>query len=188
VTTTRERLIDAATRLLDAGGPAAVTLREVGRLAGVSHNAPYKHFADKEDLLAAVAARELDRRNATGTEGRTSDAGAADQVRDRMHAYVGWALRYPARFRLVFGPWTTGSDELAEAATAARSGLVLTVARAQEAGDLPAGDPERLTALIQATAHGAIDLALSGHLSPTGKGRADPDDLVDDLLRHLRPG
>jgi AcrR family transcriptional regulator len=187
VTTTRERLIDAATQLLDAGGPAAVTLREVGRLAGVSHNAPYKHFADKEDLLAAVAARELDRRDTARAARGAGRVTAAEEIRERMHDYVGWALRYPARFRLVFGPWTTGSDELADAATTARSGLVLAVARAQEAGDLPSGDPERLTALIQATAHGAIDLALSGHLSPTGKGRADPDDLVDDLLRHLRP-
>jgi AcrR family transcriptional regulator len=188
VATTRERLIDAATQLLDAGGPAAVTLREVGRRAGVSHNAPYKHFAGKEDLLAAVAARELGRRNAAHAGRGTGDAPAAEAVRDRMHAYVRWALRYPARFRLTFGPWTTGSEELAEAATAARAGLVVSVARAQAEGDLPPGDPERLTALIQATAHGAIDLALSGHLSSAGKGRADPDDLVDDLLRHLRPG
>ncbi len=187
VATTRERLIDAATQLLDAGGPAAVTLREVGRLAGVSHNAPYKHFAGKEDLLAAVAARELDRR-AAAHPGFAGDVPAADALRDRMHAYVRWALRYPARFRLTFGAWTTGSPELAEAATTARAGLVVTVARAQADGVLPAGDPERLTALIQATAHGAVDLALSGHLSTTGKGRADPDDLVDDLLRHLRPG
>jgi AcrR family transcriptional regulator len=188
VATTRERLIDAATQLLDAGGPAAVTLRGVGRLAGVSHNAPYKHFAGKEDLLAAVAARELDRRAASHPAGGRGDVAPAEAVRERMHSYVRWALRYPARFRLTFGAWTTGSPELAEAATAARAGLVATVARAQADGALPPGDPERLAALIQATAHGAVDLALSGHLSSTGKGRADPDDLVDDLLRHLHPG
>jgi AcrR family transcriptional regulator len=64
MTSTRDALIDAAADLLTTGGPAAVTLREVGRRAGVSHNAPYKHFADKEELLAAVAARDLDRRAA----------------------------------------------------------------------------------------------------------------------------
>jgi hypothetical protein len=52
---TRETLVSAAAELLDRGGPDAVTLREVGHLAGVSHNAPYKHFAGKESLLAAVA-------------------------------------------------------------------------------------------------------------------------------------
>ena len=45
--------------LLDEGGVDHVTLREVGRRAGVSHNAPYKHFESKEALLAAIAAREL---------------------------------------------------------------------------------------------------------------------------------
>nr|WP_163541454.1 helix-turn-helix domain-containing protein [Occultella kanbiaonis] len=80
-------MVDAATALLDEGGPAAVTMREVGRRAGVSHNAPYKHFADKESLLATVAAREL-------------DAYAA------LDSYLARALRNPARFRLVCGRWT----------------------------------------------------------------------------------
>lgn len=174
---TRDRLVDVATRLLDEGGPAAVTLREVGRLAGVSHNAPYKHFADKEELLAAVAARELTRRR--------TRSGA--DLRRLMHDYVAWALRYPARFKLTFGAWSKGSDELAVAATEARAALVAAVERAQAAGELPAGDPERVAALVQATAHGAVDLALAHHLSPTGKGHATPKDLVDDLLTHLRP-
>ena len=55
---TRDTLVAVAAQLLDEGGPEAVTLREVGHRAGVSHNAPYKHFADKEALLAAVAAFE----------------------------------------------------------------------------------------------------------------------------------
>jgi AcrR family transcriptional regulator len=184
VGSTRDRLIDAATRLLDEGGPAAVTLREVGRLAGVSHNAPYKHFAGKEDLLAAVAARQLGRQDHPPYGVRDGPAGK-DAVRQMMHGYVRWAMRYPARFKLTFGSWSTDSAELAEAATAARSTLVEAVEAAQAEKALPEGDPERVAALILAVAHGAVDLALSGHLSTTGKGHASPDDLVDDLLDHL---
>jgi AcrR family transcriptional regulator len=182
---TRDRLIDAAAQLLDEGGPAAVTLREVGRLAGVSHNAPYKHFAGKEDLLAAVAARELARPRRPAPGGRGSPVEA---LRQFMHGYVDWATRYPARFKLTFGSWSGDSAELAAAATAARSALVAAVAAAQASKDLPDGDPERLAALILAATHGAVDLALSGHLAKTGKGHADPKDLVDDLLSHLRDG
>ena len=178
---TRDRLIDAATRLLDQGGPAAVTLREVGRLAGVSHNAPYKHFADKQDLLAAVAARELGRDDG----GRPASAPGADALRQMMHTYVRWAIRHPARFKLTFGSWSTDSAELAQAADAARAGLVAAVRTAQEAGDLPPEDPERVAALILAVAHGAADLEISGHLARSGKGHACAEDLVDDLLRHL---
>jgi AcrR family transcriptional regulator len=188
VESTRERLIDAATRLLDEGGPAAVTLRDVGRMAGVSHNAPYKHFADKEDLLAAVAARELARQRVRRRRSPDAEDRPADEVlRAMMHRYVRWALRHPARFKLTFGSWSTDSAELAAAATDARSALISAVERAQAAHTLGAGDPERVAALILATAHGAVDLALGGHVSRTGKGRADPYDVVDDLLDRLRP-
>jgi AcrR family transcriptional regulator len=185
VLSTRDRLIDAAAELLDDGGPAAVTLREVGRLAGVSHNAPYKHFADKEDLLAAVAARELARPRRVAPGGRGSPVEALRQL---MRGYVDWAMRYPARFKLTFGSWSGDSAELAAAATAARTELVAAVTAAQASRDLPAGDPDRLAALILAATHGAVDLALGGHLAKTGKGHADPKDLVDDLLTYLSRG
>jgi AcrR family transcriptional regulator len=185
VDSTRDRLIDAATQLLDEGGPAAVTLREVGRLAGFSHNAPYKHFAGKEDLLAAIAARELARQDRRPPSGRAGDS-PGQVLRAMMHGYVRWAMRNPARFKLTFGSWSNDSDELAEAATTARSALVAAVTEAQASRDLPAGDPERVAALILAVAHGAVDLALSGHLSKSGKGHAHPQDLVDDLLDHLQ--
>jgi AcrR family transcriptional regulator len=183
VDSTRDRLIEAATRLLDEGGPAAVTLREVGRLAGVSHNAPYKHFAGKQDLLAAVAARELGRIG----EDVSGPAGGAGRLRQILHSYIRWATRYPARFKLTFGAWPDGPDELADAAGGARAALVAVVRDAQRAGTLRPGDPERVAALILATAHGAADLAISGHLSRTGKGHASAEDLVDDLLRYLGP-
>jgi AcrR family transcriptional regulator len=175
---TRERLIEAAATLLDAGGPAAVTLREVGKAAGVSHNAPYRHFADKDALLAAVAARELAR------QGENLGRGGED-IGALLRGYVRWALRYPERFRLTFGRWEKGDDGLGEAAGAARSALTLAVAAAQARGELPKADPERLSALLLALAHGAADLQLSGHLARSGKGRADAEDLVGDLFDYL---
>jgi hypothetical protein len=64
--------------------------------------------------------------------------------------------------------------------------LVTTVAAAQDAKELPEGDPERVAALVLAVTHGAVDLALSGHLARNGKGHADPRDLVNDLIDHLQ--
>jgi AcrR family transcriptional regulator len=181
---TRDALIDAAGELLTGGGPAAVTLREVGRRAGVSHNAPYKHFADKEELLAAVAARDLERRAAaTRRAARSRSPSAA--LRTMLHGYARHAARDPELFRLTYGSWQDGSAELGAAATAARSAFVDVVVAAQRDGSLPSGDPERLAALLLALVHGATDLALSGHLARRGKGNADPADLVDDLLAHL---
>lgn len=184
--TTRDALLDAAEELLDAGGVEAVTLREVGRRAGVSHNAPYKHFASKEALLAAVAARELNRLAALLAAG--GGPSPETVLRDMLHYYAESAIRYPNRFRLIFGRWTTGTPELAEAAGTAWRHLVAAVGLAQQRGALPQGDPERVAALLRATAHGAADLAIAGHLSPDGKGRAHATELIDDLLGHIRPG
>jgi AcrR family transcriptional regulator len=186
MTGTRDALVEAAAGLLEAGGVGAVTLREVGRRAGVSHNAPYKHFADKEELLAAVAAREL-RRGQDGRQRVKRSLAPVDAVQAMLTGYVRHALAHPQLFRLTYGPWRTGSAELALAADEARTALVQAVAAAQASGDLPAGDTERVTALLLAVAHGAADLALSGHLAKHGKGHADPEDLIGDLIAGLRP-
>jgi AcrR family transcriptional regulator len=179
---TRGVLIDVAAALPEEGGGEAVTLREVGRRAGVSHNAPYRHFADKKDLLAAVAAHSLSRyhRSLGQLKGERS---AIEVVEVMVHAYVREALAHPQLFRLTYGPWRVGS---ASAADSTRTALVNAVIAAQQSEDLPSGDPERLTALFLALAHGAADLALSGHLAKDGKGHASPDDLVDDLMTRLR--
>lgn len=87
---------------------------------------------------------------------------------------------------MIFGAWSVESTELVDAAAAAQAGLVEIVASAQKSGVLPAGDPQRLASLLRAVAHGAADLAAAGHISRSGKGRADPEDLVDDLLGYLR--
>ncbi|THV40870.1 TetR/AcrR family transcriptional regulator [Glycomyces buryatensis] len=180
MTSTREAMVGAAAQLLDEGGVEAVTLRDVGRLVGLSHNAPYKHFAGKEALLAAVAARELQ-----GLHSALSESPRAP-LRTVLHDYIDWALRYPARFKLVFGPWTIDSDELAEAATLTQSSFLDLVATAQADGALPPGDTVRLASLLRALTHGAADLALAGHMNGEGKGNASPAELVDDLLGYLR--
>ncbi|WP_066904909.1 TetR/AcrR family transcriptional regulator [Millisia brevis] len=176
---TRDALIEAATDLLDEGGPASVTMREVGRRAGVSHNAPYKHFADKEALLACVAARELDRYTALIEPPTTN-------VATTFTAYVERALRYPARFRLVFGRWTIEDSELGRAADAASVALLNVVIDAQATGQLPDGDPAALAELLRATAHGAIDLELGGHLAK-GASATTPASLLDRLVTLLAP-
>jgi AcrR family transcriptional regulator len=186
VSDTREALVAVAAQLLDEGGREAVTLREVGHRVGVSHNAPYKHFADKEALLAAVAARELNRRSSSLSEIVAARLPPDAAIRAAMRGYVAWALEFPRRFKLVYGSWSKGSDELAAAASSARALLVGVVAAAQGFGRLPAADPERLASLLLALTHGAVDLALAGHLSPAGKGRASPEDLVEDLLGYLQ--
>ncbi len=63
--------------------------------------------------------------------------------------------------------------------------MIDATAAAQQAGALPGTDAERMAALVRATTHGAVELALTGHLSADGKGKASPDQLVDDLFGYL---
>ena len=104
----RETLVDSALELARTGGPEAVVLRAVSRAAGVSHNAAYRHFADHEELLAAVGARCMQRLAALMTE-RTAGAAGRDPVErawSRLEAvgraYVEFAVTEPGWFRTAF--------------------------------------------------------------------------------------
>lgn len=189
--TTRERLLEAATALLDEGGPEAVTLREVGARAGVSRTAPYRHFEDKRHLLAALGAAELralaaDLQTALARHPRSERA----RLRAMLRTYVERALAHPRRHVLAMGPWAPDGPE-AEVHAAADGVLAIAVAeiaRAQEAGVVVGGDPVRRTALANATLRGAVDLHLAGHLARAGEAGVDPQDLAEDLLDLLARG
>src|SRR6266511_2788693 len=100
---------------------------------------PYKHFASKQALLAAIAARELARQREALAETIQREPSPAAVLREAMHRYVAWALEYPARFKLTFGNWTIDSQELGEAAHDVLTMLVEIVAAAQDAGAVPRG-------------------------------------------------
>ena len=184
MTSTRARLIDAATNLVRRGGPEAVTLREVGRLAGVSHNAPYNHFRDKTDLLAYVAALEL-RRAVRGA--RRSTTSGLPLVRFMVEGLVRRAMAEPHLFFLTYGPWASANSELIASGSAAHELIVTAVADAQSTGEMSPGSPERVAALLLAVAQGAVDRSLAGHLIPRGMDRATPLDIVGEAFALLTP-
>ncbi len=97
----RNALIDAAAAVVDLHGLSALTLREVARRAGVSHNAPYRHFEDRAGLIAAVAADGFHMliEDLTLASGMPEKERAAALAR----AYVRFAEDNPGRFALMFG-------------------------------------------------------------------------------------
>jgi len=104
----RQRILDASERLLETEGLAALSMREVARRSGVTHQAPYHHFADRESILAELVTRgfdELTRRLAL-VNARRADT---DHVGNPTHflvesglAYVGYAIDHPGVFRIMF--------------------------------------------------------------------------------------
>lgn len=155
-----------ASRLLDAGGEAAVTLRAVGHAVGVSHNAPYRHFKDRSALLAAIAERDFKMLTAMFEAARTVDASPIEQLEQGLHAFIQYGRDYPARYRLLFSDPAIGAAEgaLEAAALGAFTAFAALVGDGQDAGLLQTGPTPALAGLIYATTHGLIDLETRGRM------------------------
>src|SRR4051795_8746811 len=92
----REAMIRVAQELLESEGPSGWTVRAAARIAGVSSGAPYRHFADKDTLLAAVAARGFDELLADiGTRLSEAEGSAAARAHAMGGAYIAFALSRP---------------------------------------------------------------------------------------------
>src|SRR5208282_2931262 len=122
----KQALLAASLDLIRRAGPGAFTLREVARRAGVSHNAPYRHFRGKEELLAALAAEGFDRLTAAMTKAAESAASALDRFRLSGRGYVEFALRYPQHFAVMFEvPWRYESHPQTQEAGARAFGTLV---------------------------------------------------------------
>ncbi|MEK1929374.1 MAG: TetR/AcrR family transcriptional regulator [Pararhizobium sp.] len=106
----QKAIVRAALDVLSESQSTEFSLRELARRAGVSHNAPYKHFADKRDLLAAVSAVGFE----LLAKQMTDATKHLDSPRERLaaiaRAYVCGGVNNPALYRLMFGGYLTGQD------------------------------------------------------------------------------
>ena len=99
---TRQSLLEAAGALLDAGGPEAVTLREVGARTGVSRSAPYRHFADKDTLLTVLATNAVSQLGDTLEGLANSSDPPARTLRAALLSLVTIGRTRPHLYRLMF--------------------------------------------------------------------------------------
>ena len=170
----RQALVSSALEILSEAGVGGLSLRAAARRARVSAMAPYRHFADKEALLAAVAEygfRELAARLTTAT------AAAADPRAGLAAlgvAYVLFARQRPNLFKLMFGPMIeqkSGHPDLDEAGGACFNALRQAVAAAKFfAGDSDAGD---VALACWSLVHGLSALIVDGRLTEHDCGPAE---------------
>jgi AcrR family transcriptional regulator len=189
----REALLKAAVDLIETRGPDGFTLREAARTVGVTHTAPYRHFADKDALLVAVAEdgfRGLYAAMVARQQG-------LDDPRARMQAigiaYVEYAVAHPSHFRLMHGALADNCTEPPYVATKGRpfQALLDAIAACHAAGVIPPGPPRRWALSAWAAVHGLAELLISGsafHMglvesTATEAARQVTADLLDGLSR-----
>jgi len=167
----REALLQSAIRLIAEVGPTAFTLREVARLAGVSHNAPYRHFQDKGALLAAVATQGYGELTDAMLEAASKESTAVARLKHAGLAYISFALRRPEHFTVMFdAPFPKQTHpEAADAAERAFSVLVGLVKECEEKKQLTSGDTLELALLAWSMVHGIAKLAITGRLPHRSK-------------------
>ncbi|PLW67372.1 TetR/AcrR family transcriptional regulator [Pseudohalioglobus lutimaris] len=122
----RAELLDTALEQLRNTGAEELSLRALARAIGVSQTAPYRHFADKSELLAAMATRGyrglfLALREAVAAAGDDPD----EQMLGVAHAYVDYAAENPQLFKLMFGPAVQPAARYPELREASRETLHL---------------------------------------------------------------
>ncbi|TWB59821.1 TetR family transcriptional regulator [Bradyrhizobium sacchari] len=181
----RRVLIDAALQLAEEG--AEVSVREAARRAAVSPGAPFRHFPNRDALMAAVAA-EAQRRFRTEIEAALDEAPAADPLlRFRAFglAYLRWAMRNPAHFEII----STGryfargsSPELTRdnAELIALTEQMLSGAAAQ--GLLRSADLKRIQIAGRALVYGFARMNLDGHFPRWGVGEGEIERTAEEVI------
>jgi AcrR family transcriptional regulator len=189
----RRALVEAALALVTEEQNWDFSLREVARRAGVSHNAPYRHFPEKRVLLAALAAAGFEALRARLASAAAEAEGPEAALVAIGVAYIRFGTENPARYRLIFGsvllaPGTGMPAVVAEAGAAAKAVLADVVARGVRAKRFAVSaetqaEQERLVLTAWSLVHGLTMLLIDGLADD---GPSIPETVARTLLDGMR--
>jgi AcrR family transcriptional regulator len=179
----RDALVHAALREAERGGPEAISIKALAKQLGVSQPAPYRHFADREALLAAVTAEAFRQFSAVLREA-ISKPSTRSKLSRFAQATLAFGLRRNGIYRLMFASRTMAcTSKGSELHTAAMEtfALVLDALEAPAVGLLR----ERFALQIWAALHGVVMLAEQGLL--TGEiAKTTREELVEDIVQQTK--
>lgn len=182
----RRALIDQALRTIDKQGVEGLTLRAVGEALGVSRTALYRHFSDKQSLIAAVA-REGFRALRTGLlEAWERDGRGQAGFQAMGAAYLAFAVANPSHYRVMFGRFLEScvrDPELVQEAEGAFQALVEAVVAQQREGLVRRDDPVMLARFAWSVVHGIAMLTIDGQLPPDDGARGVWNHYASQRLR-----
>ena len=188
----RAALIQAGLAILAEEGVQALTLRAAARRAGVSHNAPYRHFTDKEALLAAIAEEGFDELANRLEEARArSRPSAQAQLEETGWTYVQFALTHPDHLRVMFGSLISDPQaypSLRAAGARAFNPLIEILRSGQDSGTVIAGNPRQLAFSAWAMVHGLALLLIDRQVPRDLRAAESAEALVRLTLRQHYEG
>lgn len=171
----REQVLTASLELIEEQGVAALSLREVARRAGVSHQAPYHHFGSKDALVAELVARGYTRLSEMLEAAENARGTPARRLRLVGRAYVDFALAHPAAFRIMFRPELADLSACPAAEAEGSRAYSVLVRLVEETFGGPRVPRERLEAIVTmhwSMVHGLATLVLDGSLGKQGGAHA----------------
>jgi AcrR family transcriptional regulator len=185
-------LIDAAISQIATHGARDLSLRELARSIGVSHASTYRHFPNKESVLATIAEQGFEKLTRAMEAAAQPHAGdPLDMLQATGVAYVDFGVSYPHHLQIMFGDAITRHEDyptLVEASKKAYEVLVSVVREGQQAGCVVAQD-ERLVALTAwAQVHGLAMLIASGQIRAEGAERIEHKSMATSVLALQRDG
>lgn len=187
----RRALVEAALAIVAKEGPAALTLRAAARLAGVTQTAPYRHFADKEALLAAVAEDGMRRLVAWMRRASAQHEAPGPRMQALGVAYARFAAAHASEFRVMFGPLvadTTRYPSLREATDEAFGLLREGVEACQRAKVVREGDARSIALAAWSIVHGLASLVVDGQVRLSGVEEKDTAELAQRMTEALFTG
>lgn len=187
----RQALIDGAIAILEEEGFKALSLRAVARKAGVSQAAPYNHFKDKNDMLAAIAAKGFEDMAAAQHQAVLQSEKGKSNLIALGREYVSYGLEHPALLQLMFGPEFASPDQYPQLSEVSKRGYQQLINAVEdhittEDGDHP---PTAVgAAAAWAMVHGLTTLMIEGRIDPDLKSPAERNMFIEQVITVLATG
>jgi AcrR family transcriptional regulator len=191
----RGAIVRAALELLSETQSVEFSLRELARRAGVSHNAPYKHFAEKRELLAAVSTAGFERLTKRMSNELAEHRNARAQLFAMLRAYIRHGVENPALYRLMFGAYLSSPDDgrpaieraTAEKTKALLADVIVKGGLGRVIPNTPRNERKIAGAILAcwSLVHGLTMLLADGLVGPAKKSDELSDSVVQGLLDGL---
>jgi AcrR family transcriptional regulator len=185
----KNALIGAGVAILSEEGLEGLSLRKVAQRAGVSHNAPYSHFADKQSLIAAISTEGFQQLYESLDAAITANLKKPrKQLQQAALAYVRFALEHRDTFKIMFSGVLEKEKEypaFVEISQKTFRRVVDIVRACQKAGLLKSRSAELTAVAVWGQVHGIVSLALEGQISHTILDRHKVQDIVSFAVEQM---